>query len=94
MADLGFGKEGFQVCGRRPHRRRQSAALVALPREVWGYAPPEYFGNMNALRRVLLHSGTRRTPYVFYVLKWERLLRSIMEATPTFVIRQHPDIIL
>ena len=25
MADLGFEKEGFQVCGRRPHRRRRQS---------------------------------------------------------------------
>ena len=31
------------------------------------HVPPEIFGNMDALRRVLLHSGTCRTPYVFCV---------------------------
>ena len=46
VADLGFGKEGFQVCGRRPHCRRRQSLLkqpslggleACSPRKFWKY---------------------------------------------------------
>ena len=61
MADPGFGKEGFQVTVEAGEARIQTAEgggrEAAHPRGVWGHAPPENFGNMHALRRVLVHSG-------------------------------------
>jgi len=42
---------------RSPPAAKRPAALAALPRGVWGHAPQKNFGNMDALRYSLVHSG-------------------------------------